>query len=489
MRKCLCINKLRSSCTRVRPASGFSLAELVVSIGVLVLMFSLAGQVFSLTMQSTGQAKAFTEINQLLRIFEDSLREDLRNVVPGKSVMLIQANPVNAYWTIDGRDADNDGNASNGYPHTADPTREKPNGSGDMIAPRADMLMFFTARKGSSFVDPRVSANLQQVVYGHVESGDYVDTRPPGAPDPIYAFQAGVNPAFPLNPSTNYASATIPSVVPARQWHLGRRGTLLVPMAIPTPNVTFSAPPGRQLTQADLTNLALSGADAIGEFRFEEDVLAPPILGAPWYLPRIVALGNPLPRSQLDEAPPARLANRLGHYFVPNCASFKVEWTLDPRSEFVNGRLDDMSEMFWFDQGRFDPNAMITAGLKYEHPLGMLHEAFDVADADPNLYTMARRLDSLLHEGTVHPDGRTYSLSDRFRGTTYAPGAWSELAPAGPNVRPNLVAFGAARRNVLNEVVPEDIFPGMLRITIDVYDDTKRLDRPIRHVMVIPVGG
>ncbi|MCH7872433.1 MAG: hypothetical protein IID33_12105 [Planctomycetes bacterium] len=335
MRKSLHCNRLRSSCTRVRPAAGFSLAELVVSIGVLLLMFSLAGQVFTLTMKSTGQAKAFTGINQLLRIFEATLREDLRNVEPGRSVMLIQANPVNAYWTSDGLEADNDGDPSTGYPHTSDPQRE--DAAGNMIAPRADMLMFFTSRKGTSFVDPSVSANLQQVVYGHADLGEYVDMNTTGSGPAVYALEAGVFPAFPVDDATNYPLPDEPSKVPARQWHLGRRSTLLVPTIVPTPNVNFTPPPFRQLTPANLSDLVLSAADVIGEFRFEEDVIAPSA-GPPWYLPRIIDLGNPVPRSQLDVSPPAVLAKRLGHYFIPNCASFKVEWSLDPRSEFVEFR-------------------------------------------------------------------------------------------------------------------------------------------------------
>ena len=109
MRKSLYNNRLRSTCGSVGRFRAFSLAELVVSIGVLLLMFSLAGQVFSLTMRSTGEALAFTEINQLLRIFEDTLRADLRYVEPGQSMILIQSNPINAYWTVDGQDADKAG--------------------------------------------------------------------------------------------------------------------------------------------------------------------------------------------------------------------------------------------------------------------------------------------------------------------------------------------------------------------------------------------
>ena len=35
----------------------------------------------------------------------------------------------------------------------------------------------------------------------------------------------------------------------------------------------------------------------------------------------------------------------------------------------------------------------------------------------------------------------------------------------------------------------DPLFPTALRITVDVYDRAGRLERPVRHVMTIPVGG
>ena len=56
--------------------------------------------------------------------------------------------------------------------------------------------------------------------------------------------------------------------------------------------------------------------------------------------------------------------------------------------------------------------------------------------------------------------------------------------------RPNYtMVFTATRRNKdTDELVSEDLFPAALRVTVDVYDHENRLDRPIRHVMVLPVG-
>lgn len=473
MRKRLCNRYLRSLCRRPTRQRGFSLAELVVAIGILVLMFSLAGQVFNVTIQSTGQAKALTQVSQLLRAFEQTLREDLRQVQPGQSVIMIQGNPVNAYWTREGKEADNNEIPADGYPHQSDPNRE--DDAGNMIKPRADVLMFFTARKATSFVHPGITSNLQQVVYGHAELGEYVPPTAPGAVP--YVYQAGLA-AFPVDPANNdYPSLTLISPVPAERWHLSRRGVLLVPTETPAPP-TVNLPLGL----AGLNDLLVGKTDVIGNFSYEEVVLKPGP-GEPWYLPGIIDPADPAPRSPLDLSPPPLLGDRLGAFFLSNCASFKVEWMLDSRSEFVAGRLDGTREIYWFDPGRFDE---IDAN---EHPLMELERAAAEATGEKRM-----RLLNLLDGPTSHPDGKRYSLADRFlgvqlqsrRGRDPNP-AWAELAA---DTRPNLVVFGAARINEgKNEIVPEDIFPSALRITIDLFDSKRRLDRPVRHVMVVPVGG
>ncbi|MCH9019938.1 MAG: hypothetical protein IIA73_06205 [Proteobacteria bacterium] len=60
-------------------------------------------------------------------------------------------------------------------------------------------------------------------------------------------------------------------------------------------------------------------------------------------------------------------------------------------------------------------------------------------------------------------------------------------------IRPNLVVFTAERATSPFpgpvQPLPETVFPAALRITIDLVDDQKRMARPTRHVMIIPVGG
>jgi type II secretory pathway pseudopilin PulG len=527
MRKCLWHKqlRLRYGLSVARPA--FTLAELVVSIGILVLMMSLVGQVFNLTVKSTGQATALTEVMQQLRAFEQTLRDDLRGVQPGNSLILIQGNPVNAYWTQNGKDADDDPTAdgagpSTGYPHAADPEREKADGSGNTVQPRADILMIFTARPGVSFVEAGTSpltSNLQQVVYGHAELGEYV---PSGADDPKYRFEEGPT-AFPTDTlaGAEYPSERKVSPVPAAQWHLARRSVLLLPNNPPVPlTLPMTSLDDSRLLECQTDVFQPEAVGAVRNFRYEDDVLRPQLspttglpIGEPWFLPAIFGdvtrpyaqWKKPFLRSKLDPAPPALFASRIGHYLLPNCASFKVEWTLNPRSEFVAGRLDGVNEVFWFDPGWIDP----AHPTDPSDPLKALSDEVQelklkTDDASKRLYA---DLDSLLNDrffdGSFNPATGLpykYSLRDRFRGRVGSQGdqkAWDQLAP--DKNRPSLVVFtatrpapppaGAPAGTPASEPVLDPMFPGVLRITIDVFDKERRLDRPIRHVMVIPIGG
>lgn len=506
--------------------AAFSLAELVISMGILLLMLSLAGQVFNLTIQSTGQATALTESMQLLRVFEQTLREDLRHVHPGRSVLLIQGNPVNAYWTADGKAGDDnsspvyasDGTLETPYPHSSDAEREDRDGR--LVAPRADVLMFFTESSAASITSPSFSSatsltsSLQQVVYGHSELGEYL-------PDPNeasgFAFAArfptssvGASPqAFPSQNfgGAGYPSTTIPSADPAENWHLARRSVLLLPTD--SPACAPVAPATTPITRLDDARLLTAETDVVCNFDYDRMVTYPQwdsssgaAIGEFWYPPRIfgnvqqpfATWFNPFERSRMDPTPPPTLSTRLAHYMLPRCASFKVEWSLNPRSEFVRGRLNGIGEVFWFDPGdngdpadsRPSPDPLRTledrvAGLKQ----GNLCPADDV---------VCQRLDSLLNDRTTQADGYFYSLSDRFRTNALPssdPTAWDPIGPASRPNPGNLVLFAANRPSpsgVVGQVVPDDIFPGALRITIDLYDRDRRLDKPIRHVMVIPVG-
>ncbi len=502
---------------RVRQYRAFSLAELVVSIGILVLMLSLVGQVFHMTVRSTGQATALTDVTQNLRAFEQTLRDDLRGVMPGRSLMLMQGNSIRAYWTRDGREDDDNSNPADGYPHQPDPEREDANGH--MILPRADILMFYTARKGASYLDASVTSNLQQVVYGHADVGQYVSAPNWTAAEPKYEFASAMTAAF---------SPTETEALPAQDWHLARRGTLLLETPAPA-NFGIGLP---ELIAAGMIPLVEGQRDAIGPFSYEAIVLRPMVgLGTdnPWFLPSIfqgVYLNPPWTlheRSRIDSSPPALLHDHgrfygLGHHMLPNCASFKVEWALNPRSEFVAGRLDGLGEMLWFDPGDVgsSPNVSRDPLRAIELKIAELNSQANAPGLKPlerdRLRNTAKKLESLRDDrvceldltsfsperckGNNDPPGAFYSLAERFRGAGF-PGA-SPMAWADPGGQPNLAIFTASRPRWrdfggdpfpdVSDTVPDPMFPGALRITVDVFDAQQRLDKPVRHVMVIAIG-
>ncbi len=494
------IGRLRSTAGHRR--AGFSLVELVVSIGVLLVILALTGEVLSVTVNTTGQATALTEVNQELRFLESKLRQDLAGVRKGESLLVIQANPINAYWNQDGLDADDDTDPINGYPGTLGPHIDNAVDPNLKAPPRADVLMFFSAGATKSYVQytygkgvnfpPTVTSGLRQVVYGHANLGEY---RPDpnslagggGSSAVEYLFDKGED-AFPLFPA--------PSRVPAQKWHLARRSVLLLPSGL-----TAAVPPWANGDVADpdfgglgAIELLKGTTDVMSEFNYTRMVLTPPLLDDPSqdpifkgirYWPRALTQAVPYLRSDMDPTPPPRLADRLGHYFLPNCASFKVEWSLDPRSAFVSGRLDDERDILWIDQGNLGADPLDAAD---DDPLAALTQAFDEAEADPAQALRAEALRQLKED--LLGGNAAYSLEERFTGPPKGDLAnWgSPDAIYGPTDVPRLAVFTAKRRDDNDNVIDEDIFPVALRITIDLYDDLARLGRPIRHVMVIPLG-
>jgi len=474
-----------AECKSRRPA--FSLVELVVSVGILVLMLAVAGQVMSLTVGSTGQAKAITEINQQLRIFERMIRDDLRQVDRANSLMVIKCNPINAYWTQAGKDADNNADPSDGYPHTVDPERTDPFVLTSLVRPRADVLMFFTQRVAKSSVHPDVSTTVQQVVYGHADLGNYAAPTTPGGP---FTFELGPN-AFPNDPDEA-------SPIPAEKWLLARRNVLLSPHT-PSSPAAYLMPPNPPTSLDD--DLILRGVtDVIEDFVYETLVLRPVSddvdgAGFPRFLPKIFqdSAGNTFPsgitatpyeRSLLDSTPPPTLAFGVNNHLLSHCASFKVEWALDPRSTFVGGRLDNLNRVLWIDQGVLADPAKPTDPVK---PLQPFEDV--IADLEAAGHGDKATLVNNLVHNTLGGNGE-YSLFQRFGDGSDA--AWVEdspwVYPSSGEGRANVATFTARRLDASGLEVPEEIFPAALRITVDVFDPLGRLDRPIRHVIITPVG-
>ncbi len=444
--------KPRAMGQRNATRSAFSLIELVVAMGILVIMIALAGQVFSISVKSTGEATALIDVNQSLRRLEQTLREDLAGVDPARSMMVIWSQPINAYWTRDQQEIDpTGGDPMVGYVHNPDPERElsdpnDPNAGIDGAAappfrltePRADILMFFTARRTRSNVYPQVFADQAQVVYGHAELGEL---------NPDESWQSGPNTfpafAFPLTAAEYHP-------FPARDWHLGRRTAALVDapelavaILADDENLTFPDDPGDM-------SLVIGEADVIAQemntFFFNQDVLNTTTAIDP--------LNIPLPniswfaRPQFDETPPAVLASRLSSYLLPNCASFKVEWTISGS----NG-VPAAGTILWHDPQ--DAAAFPIGNLNY---------------------------DTYMDSGNAATDNE---IVRRFSNRPAAQVALDQdlLRPGAP------IWYARDPRPGASVTANDPLWPTALRITIDVFDDAGRFERPIRHVMILPVGG
>ncbi len=509
--------------------AAFTLVELTVSIGILALMLALAGAVFKWTLDSTGQAQALTDINEQLRRFEAEIRDDLANVDPANSLMLLQTNFANAYWTNAGREVDGDRNPLNGYPHPSDPERENPYLITDaannpwaiaqnaLMPPRADILMFFTSRPGHSYKDPTQHAYIRQVVYGHadigtlnaagmvvVSPGDYFFNPDPGTPnpDPI------------ADPTVTFGAATTsPHVLAAQDWHLARRSVLISnlpdnpanadawlipqiaapgdPQAAMVPVVVtdaISAWKDEDLVGGGLGHDTIldGGCDLVGrfvgtltaaQFEYHRSIVG---LTPATPDPTLAAPHVPIPqtwygRTRLDPTPPPRFANRIGPYLMPNCASFKVEWTATPNVLTAGSRPLDLDRAVWFDMqnpnGPFweiDPANLRCLQLEPQNvpPIAIDSDANGQSD-------IAEALDKL------HG-----ALQGRFVGPAVPP-----TVPPTPDIHAATPIWYATNPHLsIAGGTLDPFFPTALRITVDVFDPNNRFERPIRHVIVAKVG-
>ncbi|MEZ6083288.1 MAG: type II secretion system protein [Phycisphaerae bacterium] len=500
--------------------AAFTIVELVVSIGILGIMLVMAGAIFTLTLKSSGEANAIIEIGQSVRAVEDTLTKDLRNA--GNTILVIQGNPIPAYMTLAELEVDTDGDPSTSL--VRDPVREYVDAS-DVIrheTPRADMLMFFTKRPGSSFRDPSISGRLQQVVYGHAELGIWdtatgVWSRTPIAFPTMGSFDSNMANDKPL-PNGPFDSTRFP---PAHDWLLTRRSVLILDQ----PGPFNAVPPALSLDDSaavlggsdDETKYsAASAANRIRDgrrdfvvntvvdtlnsvnnptedFRYVDYVLkmtaSDPLTigrevaldpndccGAAGTYPNFVVNQFSTPenfrhwivpwfaRSQLDPNPPANQSERLGHYLMPNCAGFKVEWALTWTSEtdpVVKECLDLFDDTIWVDPADIGATADLIDGKIAE-----LNANPALADQLAMCGVAGAPLDRL-YQLFTDPLGR---FSSQIMGTNHLFYAKNPDPTSGSSLS-------------------DPFFPSALRVTIDVFDTSERLERPIRHVMIIPIDG
>jgi len=291
------------------------------------------------------------------------------------------------------------------------------------------------------------------VVYGHARLGQ-LDGTGAWRIDPV-AFRddsgSGFNSYFEQGPAGLFPT-------PASQWHLARRSVVVSNYRLDEFDASLTAYIARQPHDPGL----ISGT---------KDILAPGLNAsfdyAAFVSGQTAVDESLLQRSQLDPAPPANQAGRLGAYFLPNCASLKIEWAL---------RVSHLP----------DPDGHL-AGLPtiWVDP----YQNADTTASDGGTPQWVALLDRYLAEAL------TYGIN----GGEYP--AWRTFVENVKRPHPNGRFFGSLNpgrheffaadpRPTNGSLVddPDPHFPEALRVTVDVFDDVGRLERPIRHVMVIPIG-
>ncbi len=544
----------------------FTLIELVVSIGILSLLLVMAGSIFTLTLKSSGQATALIEVSESVTALEQTLGEDLRYVQPGKSIMVIKGNRVKAYWDRETMEADDDDDPTTGLSPQRDPVREKAvavSGKTEIQPeqPRADVIMFFTARPGSSYRDPQLTGQLQQVVYGHAETGRLAASGAWKSP-PVSYYSYTFAPdqqtwdkakgEYILVPATAPASY-MPT--PAAEWHLARRSVLILDQLLAPPDNFPAGDLFDEITALDtieddpfcdeaspklkqtgcirdarrdyvINGSAFDFSRDVTERLFDlasdriaypaDDIDTSGIASAAVEADRRMLIQT-LRRSQLDLAPPVEQRKRVGHQFMQNCASFKVEWALDLKGKSYDGRyvapsLPGIGEVIWIDPGNFAKS------------IDDIYRAFDAAtdecDADSacdaaDFADDRDRWKSAILDTIISTDPEAFddaALEDPDMYENYGPMRFAYHDKAGKLKVPSIHAFYAAEpmplpaesmskfqaafggkvtRRDIEKIWPpraDPLFPKALRITVDLYDSAGRLEKPIRHVMILPVG-
>lgn len=204
----------------------FTLVEMMVSLAVLTLALSVVGVVFSITTRSAGQAAAYSEALHWARQAAEQLKADLAQCDPSASLLVLVGRTQRAGLTADDVAAQRYLRVLTGTPEQklSDGAEavgfQTPAGYSE---PRADILAFITNRPMASVAPPlnppigdpyaggaRLAPAL--VVYGHAALGE-----------------AGWNGANFLWPQTvrHIQNNNDMSPIPAAEWHLARRATIL----------------------------------------------------------------------------------------------------------------------------------------------------------------------------------------------------------------------------------------------------------------------
>lgn len=354
----------------------FTLVEMLVSLAVVSVALVVVVTAFTITTRTARQAAAYSEASAWVRQFTQQLEEDLAYCVPSESVLVLVGRKQAAALTADDLAAQRPHRVLTGDPTAPNAEREYRDG-GQSSDPRADLLAFFTNRPtvsqspalepGTNLNDPRIRREVEYargakfapalVAYGHAARGRY-ERRSGG--DNFFA---------PLTPADHIGVPGDPqalSPIPANQWHLARRATIIESPLGGTgysTQLAFAHQDGFEALRRGVLDLTRGGnrsyAADVAAFRLSEFLAAASAPGGflglrsaelyrlnggtvfqtvnrLLYGPdsndeRLRHVATVLPE------PPADLRGNLGVHMLPGCAWFQVEF-LAPEDP-LNSRL------------------------------------------------------------------------------------------------------------------------------------------------------
>ncbi|UCG34250.1 MAG: type II secretion system protein, partial [Phycisphaerales bacterium] len=342
---------------------GFTLVELIVSMGVLVGLMTMVGMIFTMATNAASAGTANMSVYRMLRAVREVIEADLRHFDPGSGAMAIYGWEQLAFASTDDRASDRSLNASR-TPYN-DPER-------DYRAPfeyhRADVLMLVTSASTEPYaVDaPGLEGTGQILVFGHADLGEILVNDSVDPADHTWEaasrFRRLENGRLVVS-SLGLVVGDKPSSLPASRWHLARRATVFTPMDTDDPQAIGWTDPQYRLNNANDRDRVYRagggtnngdgypGGDLLDEFDIEEalSLWAASIEGIPdeWYYPDV---NWPDRRTVLDETPPPGQQGRMAYHFLPGCVDFKVELTFDdPRMVWLmNIESPGQPPMHWF---------------------------------------------------------------------------------------------------------------------------------------------
>ncbi len=483
---------------RTRPrgrgrTAAFTLIEMLVSLAVLSLALTVVGLVFTATTKTANQSAAYSEAHNWVRQFMEQMEQDLRFCEPSRSILVLVGRKQTAALTEADRQAGlhyrvligNPEWVPAGYDPKLAPLEDP---DGHYSDPRADQILFFTDRPATSSAPPPnapldpVANNVKSapllVVYGHAAQGT-----------PVWS---GTNYVFPADDQIRHIE-TLPgygadpnSPIPASQWHLSRRATLLEPSPGDLDITQAPGDPAFRL-KSGLANPRLRLAGDVVPFDvelflsgFEPDPLnnwAGPAIASPYFvdgpgwneippnwtwqgLPMVEAIRKLLyvgtmwawhhTATVLTQVP-VDLKGNLGLHLLPGCAWFHVEFLMpeDPRNSFAYSNPDPL-------EVHPEPPVGANSDMPRWTSVRDGQMYVFVPDTAANREVIARQVD---------PD----------TGAPYENERLESFAQIDPFLDPEVNPVG-------NRVIRT--WPYAIRITVRVWDPRGRLDEPIVRTLV-----